>query len=68
MGELPEYLLNIDFIFNRFYLFWMKLISEYFYIGPIRKELAEFWAMVFFYGWTGLGLGKMGELGLGWDV
>ena len=24
-----EYLLNIDFIFNRFYLFWIKLIFPY---------------------------------------
>lgn len=27
-----EYLLNIDFIFNRFYLFWIKLIFSMFYM------------------------------------
>lgn len=27
-----EYLLNIDFIFNRFYLFWIKLIFSVFYM------------------------------------
>lgn len=34
-----EYLLNIDFIFKRFYLFWIKLIFFVFYVKLIFSRI-----------------------------